>query len=96
MRIHPGWVARIPMEGPVKGHNDWFMERVILPTHNRSFLATPATLIKSKELILAVANMSPSVEWIQKGDVLGVLHDPDQYLDRVKKGEETQCLEAYV
>jgi hypothetical protein len=48
-----------------------------------------------KELILAVANTSPSAEWIWKGDVLGMLHDPDQYLDRVKKGEETQHLEAY-
>jgi hypothetical protein len=55
MRIHPIWVTRIPVEGPVKGHDDWFMERVILPTHDESFLAAPSMLIKLKELILAVA-----------------------------------------
>jgi hypothetical protein len=71
------------------------MERITLPTRNGCFLAAPLTLIKTKELVVAVVNTSPSVEWVQKGDVLGVLHDPEQYLDRSKGDEETWHLEAY-
>jgi hypothetical protein len=95
MRIHPGWVTRVPIEGPVKGHNEWFMERVALPMNNGCFLAAPSMLIKSEELIMAVANTSPSMEWICKGDVLGMLHDPNQYLDSVTDDKRTQQLKAY-
>jgi Reverse transcriptase (RNA-dependent DNA polymerase) len=95
VQIRPGWVARVPVEGPVEGCNKWFMERITLPTRNGCFLVAPSTLIKTKELVVAVANTSPSAEWVRKGDVLGVLHDPEQYLDRSKGDEETQHLEAY-
>jgi hypothetical protein len=64
VRIHPGWVARVPVEGPVEGHNEWFMERITLPTRNSCFLVAPSTLIKTKELVVVVANMSPSAEWV--------------------------------
>jgi hypothetical protein len=94
-RISPEWVARVPVEGPVDGCNKWFMERITLPTRNGCFLVAPLTLIKMKELVVAVANMSPSAEWVRKGDILGVLHDPEQYLDRSKGDEETWHLEAY-
>jgi hypothetical protein len=95
VQICPGWVGRIPVKGPVKGRDEWFMERVILPTRNGCFLAAPSMLVKTKELIVTVANMSPSTEWIRKGDILGVLHDPEQYLDRAKKEDQTQRLRVY-
>jgi hypothetical protein len=95
VQICPGWVARIPVEGPVKGRNKWFMERVILPTRNSCFLAAPWMLVRTKELVFAVANTSPSTEWIRKGDILGVLHNPEQYLNRAEKEDQTRCLRAY-
>jgi hypothetical protein len=93
--ICPGWVARIPVKGPVEGCDEWFMERVILPTRNGCFLAAPSMLVRTKELVVTVANTSPSTEWIQKGDILGVLHDPEQYLNRAEKEDQTQHLRAY-
>jgi hypothetical protein len=95
VRIHMGWVPRVPIEGPTAIHDEWFMEQVMIPMNNGCFPAAPSTLIKSKELIIAVANMSPSMEWIHKGDVLGVLHDPEQDLDRAMNNGWTQILKAY-
>jgi hypothetical protein len=95
MRIHTGWVTRVPIEGPTASCDEWFMEWVMLPMNNRCFLAAPLTLIKSEELIVAVANMSPSVEWIHKGNILGILDDPEQYLNRAMNDGWTQILKAY-
>jgi hypothetical protein len=95
MRIHMGWVARVPVEGPTASRNEWFMEQVTIPMNNRCFLAAPLMLIKSGELIIAVANTSPSTEWIHKGDILGILHYPEWYLNRATNDGQTQILKAY-
>jgi hypothetical protein len=67
----------------------------MLPTSNRCFLAAPSMLIRSEKPFIVAANMSPSTEWIWKGDVLGVLHNTEQYLNRAKNDDQTQHLRAY-
>jgi hypothetical protein len=57
--------------------------------------AAPSMLIKFKELIIAVANTSPSTEWIRKGNILDVLHNQEWYLNRATNDGQTQILKAY-
>ena len=49
----------------------------------------------SNHLILDVTNTSPSWEWICKGDMLGILHDPDKYLDCDQGDEHSGHLKAF-
>ncbi|KAF9510253.1 hypothetical protein BS47DRAFT_1396177 [Hydnum rufescens UP504] len=45
------------------------------------FLVAPSSLVLLSCPILDVVNPSPSWKWIHQGDILGILHKPDAYLD---------------
>jgi hypothetical protein len=95
VRISPGHIARIPFYGATKGRSHWFVERITIQTKDGCFLAAPSSIVNSGSPTLDVANTSPSWKWIRKGDVLGILHDPDEYLDCDQGDERSEHLKAY-
>ena len=95
MRISPGHIARIPFYGAMKGHSYWFVERIMIQTKDGCFLAAPSLIMNSDSPTLNVANTSPSWKWIHKGDMLGILHDPDKYLDCDQGDKHSKHLKAY-
>ena len=95
MKIWPGHIARIPFYRAVEACSHWFVERLTIQTKDGCFLAAPSLLVNSSHLILDVANTSLSWKWICKGDVLGILHDPNKYLDCDQGDECSEHPKAY-
>ena len=95
VRIRPGHVSRVPIKAAWGDHGDWFIERITIQTKDGSFLASPSSIVKAGHSALDVANPSASWKWVRKGDVLGILHDPDEYLDAQVEEEKAEKIKAF-
>jgi len=98
VRIAAGHMAKVQVDGVPEEDKDWFMERILLVTseNNESFMSAPSTLIKGGKVVkIPVVNPSSRPRIIRKGEQLGILHDPQSYLDReVQNDPEGKLREA--
>jgi hypothetical protein len=86
--INPGTVHNVRVQGPFAGREEWMVKKVVISTDDESVLAAPTTWINSAAPYLPIANPSTRPWYIRKGDVVGLLLDPDLYADKPKDGEE--------
>ena len=66
-----------------------------IQTKDRYVLAPAACLIQSACPFISIFNPSPSWKWVHKGDILGILHNPDEYFDEDNGGLQAETLKAY-
>ncbi|KII84705.1 hypothetical protein PLICRDRAFT_117095, partial [Plicaturopsis crispa FD-325 SS-3] len=74
------WMVKIG--GPFAGRDDWLIEGLVLSQEDGSLLAAPTTWIRSEDPRIPIANPSGSPWIIKKGDIVGFLHSPDEWLDK--------------
>ena len=94
-RIRPGYSANVRLKGTFGGRDNWFIERVTIQTKDGFVLAPASCLMQSDHPFVPVFNPSPSWKWVRKGDVLGILHDPNGYFDEDDGGSQAETLKAY-
>jgi hypothetical protein len=85
LRISAGHMAEVLIEGVPEVEKDWFVERILIVNSkdDESFMGAPSTMVRGgKGVKLPVVNTSSRPRLIHKGERLGILHDPDRYLDR--------------
>jgi hypothetical protein len=60
------------------------VKKVVISTDDESVLAAPTTWINTAVPYLPIANPSTRPWYIQKGEVVGQLLDPDSYTDKTR------------
>ncbi|KAF8220636.1 hypothetical protein L208DRAFT_1077918, partial [Tricholoma matsutake] len=80
-------VHNIPVKAQLEGRDNWLVETVIIGTEDPNVLAAPMTWISSSCPYLPVANPSRVPCYVQAGEVLGHLIDPEEYTDNPESSE---------
>ena len=95
-KIRPHECKRIEVEGQLGEDRDWLVSKNLLSGADDSYFVVPNTLISASNPWVPVANPSNRPRYIRKGEVIGVLSDPDEYFDHVKTLEdwERRCKHA--
>ena len=83
-KIRPHECKRIQVEGQLGEDKDWLVSKNLLSGADDSYFVVPNTLISASNPWVPVANPSDRPRYIRKGEVIGVLSDPEEYFDHVK------------
>ena len=95
-KIRPHECKRIQVEGQLGEDRDWLVSKNLLAGADDSHFVVLNTLISALNPWVPVANPSNRPRYIRKGEVIGVLSDPEEYFDHVKTlaDWETRCKHA--
>ena len=92
--IVQGSVHNIRFDAPTDGRSDWLVERLAIGTEDGSVMAAPLTWINASAPYLPMANPGARPHYIRKGDIVGYLHSPDDWVDKPVDEAERQQLAA--
>lgn len=81
-RIPPQTCVQVPVEGNFNGSDEWYLEKNLLGATVDAALAIPNLLVSKSCKAIPVANTSLKPLLVRKGDVLGNLRDPNDFLDK--------------
>ena len=87
--IAPDASKKVRLAGDFSGKEVWLVERLTINT-KKGFYGTGTSLLRSEDPFLHIANISATRQQIRRGDVLGILRDPDKYLDQNTPEQEAQ------
>ncbi|KAK0214690.1 hypothetical protein EDD85DRAFT_782752, partial [Armillaria nabsnona] len=90
IHIKPHSSQNVAMIGPFDEPRDWIIECNLSEGPNATFLVIPNVLINSKTPLIPVANTSSIPQIIQKGEVLGRAHRPEEYMDKAEGPEQRE------
>ncbi|KZT31560.1 hypothetical protein SISSUDRAFT_1028955, partial [Sistotremastrum suecicum HHB10207 ss-3] len=92
--IPPSHSILVPVDLDFKGHDFIYVEKVMrYNTNPENFYGSPDSIISSDRPFLHISNFSSEVVKVRKGDVLGITHNPSNWLDRASKYSPTQLEE---
>ncbi|KZT31494.1 hypothetical protein SISSUDRAFT_1101501 [Sistotremastrum suecicum HHB10207 ss-3] len=92
--IPPSHSILVPVDLDFKGHDFIYVEKVMrYNTNPENFYGSPDSIISSDRPFLHISNFSSEVVKVCKGDVLGITHNPSNWLDRASKYSPTQLEE---
>ena len=83
-RLRPHECKSIQVEGQLGEDRDWLVTKNLLSGADDSYFAIPNTLISANNPWVPVSNPSDRPRFIRKGEIIGVLSDPEEYFDHVK------------
>lgn len=83
LRIGPNSVASLKVDGYFEGESnkDWLVEKSLLANNDDSFFAVPNVLFSSSNPIVPVMNPTDRPRYIRKGETIGTITDPAEFLD---------------
>lgn len=89
--ILPETCIKVPIEVlAVHNTNSWFMEKCIQQDSNaRQIYGSPDSLISAATPFLHISNFSDCPVVIAKGQALGQVHNPKNWLDREEPNENS-------
>lgn len=87
-KIRPHECKQIEVEGQLGEDRDWLVSKNLLLGADDSYFVVPNTLISASNPWVPVGNPSNRPRYIRKGEVIGVLSNPDEYFDHVKTLED--------
>ncbi|KAF7365342.1 Retrovirus-related Pol polyprotein from transposon opus [Mycena venus] len=85
IREHECRIIRV--DGDFSEDREWLVERNLLANADDSFFSIPNMLISARKPVIGVSNLSSRPRVIRKGEVLGVLTDPQEYFDKPNSQE---------
>ena len=83
-KIRPHECKHIRVEGQLGEDRDWLVSKNLLAGADDSYFVVPNTLISASNPWVPVANPSDRPRYVRKGEVIGVLSNPEEYFDHVK------------
>ncbi|KAH9856082.1 hypothetical protein C2E23DRAFT_722618, partial [Lenzites betulinus] len=94
--IPPGSLSLVPVTAHFLEDDDTlYVERVLLFTslQGHEFYGAPDTILRKNHAVLPIANFSDRPVRVEKGEVLGIAHNPRIWLDKAERfspNEQTQ------
>ncbi|KAF7968769.1 hypothetical protein HWV62_29370 [Athelia sp. TMB] len=92
--IQPKSVASIRVEGYFEDERDWLVEKSLIANADDSFFAVPNVFFSSLNPIIPIMNPSETPRFVRKGEVVGTIVDPENFLDAPKSFEQWHEMEA--
>lgn len=88
--ITPNSVASLAVDGYFEGgvEKDWLIEKSLLANNDDSFFAVPNVLFSSSCPVVPVMNPTDRPRFIRKGEVVGTITDPAEFLDKPNSEEQ--------
>jgi hypothetical protein len=80
-RIFPHTIKSIQVEGSFSEEKDWVLEKSLLANTDNSFFAIPNVIFSSTNPFVPVLNPIDKPRYVKKGEVIGVIADPQSYFD---------------
>lgn len=90
LKIAPNSVAPLKVDGYFEKQTarDWLVEKSLLANDDDSFFAVPNILFSSKNPIVPVMNPTDRPRYIHKGEIMGTITDPAEFLDQPDSPEQ--------
>lgn len=95
IQLKPESSSLVPISGHFEEEKEWFVEKIVVHTPDGSFFSATNCLVSSDNPRVSVANPSNRVKWVRRGDILGILHKPEDYLDQETSEEDAKAKRAY-
>lgn len=86
-RIRAHESKNIQVEGNFAADREWLVEKNLISNKNDTFLAVPNVLISSRRPMVPVSNPSGHPRYIRKGEIVGTITDPANFLDKPRSQE---------
>ena len=90
--LKPHACRRIRVEGQFEENKDWLVQKNLLANANDSYFAVPNTLISARNPWVPIANPTDQPRYIRKGEVIGSLHDPEDFFETPDSIERADTL----
>ena len=88
-RILPGFTRNAVM-GNLGDSPEWLLEHSLLSTSEDGFFAIPNTLFSSENPCILVSNLLARARTLRKGEVIGIISNPAEFLDKAMNLEDLQ------
>ena len=88
--IQPDVSKKVRLDRDFSGKEVWLVEQLTI-NMKEGFYRAGSSLLRSEDPFLHIANVSTMRQCIRQGDILGILRDPDKYLDQTAPESEAQC-----
>lgn len=95
LKIAPNSVASLQVEGYFKDEREWLVEKSLLANTDNSFFAIPNVLFSASCPVVPVMNPTDRPRFIRKGEAVGLITDPADFLDSPKSPELQAKMEAH-
>ena len=90
--VKPHQCRRIRVEGQFEEDKVWLVQKNLLANANDSYFAVPNTLISAHNPWVPIANPTDQPRYVHKGEVIGSLHDPDDFFETPDSAERADVL----
>ncbi|KAF9488513.1 hypothetical protein BDN71DRAFT_1403161, partial [Pleurotus eryngii] len=81
VHISLGCIFNVPVDAPFGIQDTWLVKKMLMLDECKEFTSTPTTVISTNNTYIPIANPTERPVMIRKGDVVGHLYDPQEYLD---------------
>ncbi|KAF9497276.1 hypothetical protein BDN71DRAFT_1387958 [Pleurotus eryngii] len=81
VHISLGCVFNMLVDAPFRTLDTWLVKKMLMLDKCNEFASTPTTIISTNNPYVPIANPMEQPVMIKKGDVVGHLYDPQEYLD---------------
>lgn len=95
LKIAPNSVASLRVEGYFDDEREWLVEKSLLANADDSFFAIPNVLFSASFPVVPVMNPTDRPRYIRKGEAVGIITDPAEFLDSPKSEEHRSKMEAH-
>ena len=92
VRLRPHECKRVRVEGQLSEDKEWLVQKNLLANANDSHFAVPNTLISAKNPWVPIANPTSQPRYIRKGEIIGVLEDPEVFFETPTTAERQEVL----
>jgi len=94
--LRPHECKHVRVEGQLGEDKEWLVQKNLLANVNDSHFAVPNTLISAKDPWVPIANPTEQPCYIHKGEIIGLLEDPDLFFKAPATMERRDALTRHV